>query len=142
MLPVRRNTETWLPEIFNDLFDTAWMGRTNATAPAVNVLDNENSYEIELAAPGLTKEDFKVSLDSDGNLSIVMEKKHNENEDRKNARYLRREFAYSKYQQIMSLPDDADREKIDAKVENGVLTVSIPKIVKKQEDPHRMIEIK
>lgn len=142
MTPARRNSETWLPDIFNDFFDTNWMSRTNATAPAVNVLDNEKSYEIELAAPGLTKEDFKVSLDPDGNLSINMEKKQEENGDKKHGHYLRREFSYSKYQQIMSLPDDADREHIEAKVENGVLTVNIPKIVKNQQESHKLIEVK
>ncbi len=143
MLPIRRNEQNWLPEIFNDFFDTNWMAKANATAPAINVLDNEKSYELELAAPGLTKDDFKVCLDEEGNLSIDMEKKFDEKADKKRGHYLRREFAYSKYQQIMTLPDDADREKIEAKVENGVLFVNIPKIVKvAPENTHKMIEIK
>ena len=134
MTLARRNSETWLPDIFNDFFDTNWMARTNATAPAINVLEHDDKYELELAAPGLTKDDFKVSLDHDGNLSINMEKKH--------GHYLRREFSYSQYQQIMTLPEDADREHIDAKVENGVLTVNIPKIVKKPQEAHKLIEVK
>lgn len=142
MAITRRNSETWLPDIFNDFFDTNWMGRTNATAPAINVLEHEDKYEIELAAPGLTKEDFNVSLDTDGNLSINMEKKHEENGEKKHGHYLRREFSYSQYQQIMTLPDDADREHIEAKVENGVLTVNIPKIVKVQQEAHKLIEVK
>ena len=143
MLPIRRNEQNWLPEIFNDFFDTNWMAKANATAPAINVLDNEKSYELELAAPGLTKDDFKVSLDEEGNLSIDMEKKVDEKADKKHGHYLRREFSYSKYQQIMTLPDDADREKIEAKVENGVLLVNIPKVVKvAPENTHKMIEIK
>lgn len=142
MTPARRNSETWLPDIFNDFFENNWMNRTNATAPAINVLDNEKSYEIELAAPGLTREDFKVSLDPEGNLSIDMEKKQEENGEKKHGHYLRREFSYSKYQQIMTLPEDADREHIEAKVENGVLTVNIPKIVKVQQETHRLIEVK
>jgi HSP20 family protein len=143
MLPIRRNEQNWLPEIFNDFFDTNWMAKANATAPAINVLDNEKSYELELAAPGLTKDDFKVSLDEEGNLSIDMEKKVDEKADKKHGHYLRREFSYSKYQQIMTLPDDADREKIEAKVENGVLCVNIPKVVKvAPENTHKMIEIK
>ena len=142
MLPIRRNEQNWLPEIFNDFFDTNWMAKANATAPAINVLDNEKSYELELAAPGLTKDDFMVSLDEEGNLSIDMEKKVDEKADKKHGHYLRREFSYSKYQQIMTLPDDADREKIEAKVENGVLLVNIPKVVKvAPENTHKMIEI-
>ena len=141
MLPARKN-QTWLPDIFNDFFDNDWMIRTNATAPAINVLENENSYEIEVAAPGMKKEDFKVHIDENGNLAIEMEKKVDEKEEKKNGHYLRREFSYSKFQQTMVLPDDVEREKISAKVENGVLNVIIPKIEKtKPEDSKRVITI-
>lgn len=144
MLPIsRRNEQNWLPEIFNDFFDTNWMAKANATAPAINVLENEKGYELELAAPGLTREDFKVCLDNEGNLSINMEKKASDNAEKKQGRYLRREFSYTKYQQIMTLPEDADRENIEAKVEHGVLTVNIPKIVKtKEENAGRFIEVR
>ncbi len=141
MVPVRKN-QNWLPDIFNDFFDNDWMVRTNATAPAINVLENENSYEIEVAAPGMKKEDFKVHIDENGNLAIEMEKKVDEKEEKKNGHYLRREFSYSKFQQTMVLPDDVEREKISAKVENGVLNVIIPKIEKtKPEDSKRVITI-
>ncbi|MBR1573861.1 MAG: Hsp20/alpha crystallin family protein [Bacteroidales bacterium] len=141
MVPARRNTQTWLPDIFNDFFDTNWMGHSNATAPAINVLEHEKSYELQLAAPGMTKEDFKVTLDTEGDLVINMEKKAEE-EQKKHGHYLRREFSYSKFQQTMLLPEDADREKIAAKVENGVLTVDIPKIAKvKTEDTNRQIQV-
>ena len=142
MVPSRRmNNQNWLPSIFNDFFDNEWMEKSNATAPAINVLENEKSYEV--AAPGMTKEDFKVTLDENGDLVINMEKKQENNEDKKNGHYLRREFSYSKYQQTMLLPDDADREKINAQVENGVLKVNIPKIVKVQpNEAHKVIEIK
>ena len=79
MVPVRRRyNQTWLPDIFNDFFDTDWMKRMNATAPAINVIENENDYELELAAPGLTKEDFKVHVNDEGSLVIEMEKKTDE----------------------------------------------------------------
>lgn len=143
MLPVRRNEQNWLPDFFNDFFDTKWMEKANATAPAINVLDNENAYELELAAPGLTRDDFKITLDREGNLSIEMEKKSDADAGKKHGHYLRREFSYSKYQQIMTLPEDADRDLIEARVEHGVLYVSIPKIVKSKEEPsHRLIDIK
>ena len=133
MVPSRRmNNQNWLPSIFNDFFDNEWMEKSNATAPAINVLENEKSYDLEVAAPGMTKEDFKVTLDENGDLVINMEKKQENNEDKKNGHYLRREFSYSKYQQTMLLPDDADREKINAQVENGVLNVNIAKNVKVQ----------
>ncbi len=141
MVPVRRS-QNWLPEIFNDFFDNDWMVRTNATAPAINVLENEHSYELEVAAPGMNKNDFKVHIDENGNLSIEMEKKVEDKEEKKNGRYLRREFSYSKFQQTMVLPDDVERDKISAKVENGVLNVIIPKVEKnKVEDSKRVIDI-
>ena len=129
MLPVsRRYNQNWLPSIFNDFFDDNWVEKANATAPAINVLENEHGYELELAAPGLTKDDFKVSLDDEGDLVINMEKKEDNKEEKKRGRYLRREFSYTKFQQTMLLPDDADKEKISATVENGVLMVNIPKV--------------
>ena len=80
MLPSRHYNQNWIPDVFNDFFDNDWMLRSNATAPAINVMERENGYELELAAPGMTKEDFKVSLNADGDLVINMEKKHGEDE--------------------------------------------------------------
>lgn len=140
MVPVRKS-QNWLPDIFNDFFDNDWMVRTNATAPAINVLENENSYDIEVAAPGMTKNDFNVHIDENGNLAIEMEKKVENKENDKKGHYLRREFSYSKFQQTMVLPDDVERDKISAKVENGVLNVRIPKVEKKAAETKRSIEI-
>ena len=74
MIPVKRN-EGWFPEIFNDFFDTNWMLKANATAPAINVIENDKDYKVEVAAPGMTKDDFKVTLGADNNLLIEMEKR-------------------------------------------------------------------
>lgn len=144
MVPSRRTyNQNWLPSMFNDFFDNDWMEKSNATAPAINVLENEHSYDLELAAPGMTKDDFKVSLDENGDLVINMEKKQENNDEKKHGHYLRREFSYSKFQQTMLLPEDADREKIHAQVEHGVLKVNIPKVVKVEpEHTHKVIEIK
>lgn len=144
MVPSRRMyNQNWLPSMFNDFFDNDWMEKSNATAPAINVLENEHSYDLELAAPGMTKDDFKVSLDENGDLVINMEKKQENSDEKKHGHYLRREFSYSKFQQTMLLPEDADREKINAQVEHGVLKVNIPKVVKVEpEHTHKVIEIK
>ena len=64
MMPVRR-TQNWLPSIFNDFFDNDWMVKANATAPAINVFETEKEYKVELAAPGMTKEDFNVRIDEE-----------------------------------------------------------------------------
>ncbi|MBQ3383513.1 MAG: Hsp20/alpha crystallin family protein [Bacteroidales bacterium] len=143
MLPVRRTSNSWLPEIFNDFFDNGWMERTSYTAPAINVIENEKEYELELAAPGLSKEDFKIQLDGEGNLVINMEKRTENKEEKKKGRFLRREFSYEKFHQRLMLPDDVDIEKIDAKMENGVLNVHLPKIAKAlPAAEHRTIDIK
>ena len=127
---IRRNSDSWLPDIFNDFFDNSWMERPTYTAPAINVIETEKEYDVELAAPGLDKEDFKVHVDEENNLHIEMEKKTENKEDKKHGRYLRREFSYEKFQQTLLLPDDVDAEKIEAKVEKGVLTVRLPKLEK------------
>ena len=128
MLPVRHN-QNWMPDIFNDFFDNTWMERPKATAPAINVLETPDAYQLELAAPGMTKTDFDIHLDEEGDLVIKMEKNGSENEQKK-GHYVRREFSYTKFQQTMLLPDDTDREAISAKVEDGVLTVNLPKVKK------------
>ena len=101
MMPVRR-TQNWLPSIFNDFFDNDWMVKANATAPAINVFETEKEYKVELAAPGMTKEDFNVHIDEENNLVISMEKKTESKEEgnkdeKREGRYLRREFSYSKF---------------------------------------------
>ena len=118
--------DSWLPEVFNDFLNTTNMPKTNATAPAINVLETETDYTVEVAAPGLSKDDFEVNINNDGDLTIKMEKKSDEKEQK--AHYLRREFAYSKYEQTLILPDDVEKEHIAARVVNGVLTVTLPKI--------------
>jgi len=141
MLPARRN-QNWMPDFFNDFFDNTWMDRPKATAPAINVIETPDAYELELAAPGMTREDFNIHLDEDGDLAIKMEKKTSNHEEGKKGQYLRREFSYTKFQQTMLLPDDAERETINAKMENGVLTISIPKVKKVEaEKTCKQIEI-
>lgn len=127
MIPAKRN-EGWLPEMFRDFFDNNWMLKANATAPAINVIENDKDYKIEVAAPGMTKDDFKVTLDDANNLLIEMEKKSETSaEDKKDRKFLRREFSYSKFEQGILLPDNVEKNRISAKVENGVLTIEIPK---------------
>lgn len=129
MIPVRKyNNQNWLPSIFNDFFDNDWMVKTNATAPAINVIESDKDYKVEVAAPGMTKDDFNIHLSEDNELVITMEKKNEtKEEDKENKKYLRREFSYSKFQQALVLPDDVEKEKINANVSDGVLTIELPK---------------
>ena len=110
MTPSRRNyNQEWLPSIFNDFFDNDWMVKANATAPAINVIESDKDYKVEVAAPGMTKEDFNIHLSEDNELVISMEKKtENKEEDKENKKYLRREFSYTKFQQALVLPDDVE----------------------------------
>ncbi|CCX68721.1 MULTISPECIES: Hsp20/alpha crystallin family protein [Prevotellaceae] len=141
MLPViSRNN--WMPEVFNDFFDTDFMTRTKATAPAINVKETEKDYTVEVAAPGMTKDDFNVNIDKDGNLHIHMEAHTEKKEEDKKSHYLRREFAYSKFEQTLLLPDDVEKEAIAARVNDGVLTVTLPKMAKPECPAARQIEVK
>ncbi len=133
-------SQNWLPSVFNDFFDNTYMQRANATAPSINVAEDEKSYSVEVAAPGMTREDFNVHLDENGDLVINMEKKTRE-EEKKERKYLRREFSYTKYQQTLVLPDDVDKAKIGAEVKNGLLTVTLPKVEAAESRVARSIEV-
>lgn len=140
MTPVNRKN-SWLPDVFNDFFDTDFMPRTSATAPAINVKESADDYEVEVAAPGMTKEDFNVHLNQEGDLHIKMESKKEHTDDNNKAHYLRREFAYSKFEQTLILPDDVDRNNISARVADGVLTVVLPKVKKEEQNVVRQITV-
>lgn len=142
MMPTRKYyNQNWLPSIFNDFFDNNWMEKANATAPAINVVESDKDYKVEVAVPGMTKEDFNIHLGDENELVISMEKKV-ENEDKDNKKYLRREFSYAKFQQSLYLPDNVDKEKITANVANGVLTIELPKYSQEEKAKiNRVIEI-
>ena len=146
-MPVMRSN-SWIPSVFNDLFDTEFMPKANCTAPAINVKESDKAYTVELAAPGMKKEDFNVHINDEGNLIIKMESKNEKKEEDKNTRYLRREFSYSKFEQTLILPDDVKKEDISAKVEHisakvehGVLTVELPKLIEEKVKLSRQIDI-
>lgn len=142
MMPTRKYyNQNWLPSIFNDFLDNNWMEKANATAPAINVVESDKDYKVEVAVPGMTKEDFNIHLSDENELVISMEKKV-ENEDKENKKYLRREFSYTKFQQSLYLPDNVDKEKITANVANGVLTIELPKYSQEEKAKiNRVIEI-
>lgn len=141
LFPVMRTSNNWLDNAFNDFFNDTALSRMNSTAPAVNVKDTENAYVMEVAVPGIKKEFCRVNINDNGNLEIAIENKLEHKEEHKKEHYLRREFSYSNYQQSYILPDDVDREKISAKVQNGVLEIELPKVVKTEQKVQRTIEI-
>ena len=134
LLARRNNNSDWLSNFFDDaFFNTEVMPRMNATAPAINIKETDKNYIMEVAAPGLKKEWVRVNIDNDGNLNIAIENKMEHKDEDKHEHYLRREFSYGNYQQCYTLPEDADREKISAKVADGILEVEIPKLTPKEE---------
>jgi HSP20 family protein len=104
------------------------MPRVNATAPAVNVKENDKAYVMDIAAPGLKKEFVRMNVDQDGNLNVAIENKMEHKQENKKEHYLRREFSYSNYEQTYVLPDDVDKDKISAKVNDGILEINMPKL--------------
>ncbi|MGN1253987.1 MAG: Hsp20/alpha crystallin family protein [Prevotella sp.] len=136
----------WFDNDFSDNFFNG-VRRVNATAPAVNVKEDADKYTMEVAVPGIKKDYVRIDLNKDGDLELAIENKleHHE-EDGKEERkehYLRREFSYSNYQQVYSLPEDVDKDRISAKVEDGILSIELPKIKKEEANVNgRSIEIK
>ena len=114
---------------FNDVFDSilndSFLGdKLSSRVPAVNIVETENEFHIELAAPGLKKEDFKINLDKNV-LSISAEKKAENVEEGK--KYSKKEYSYNSFVRSFTLPDSVDHAKIDAAYTDGVLTLSIAK---------------
>ena len=140
MLPVLFKN-SWFPTVFDDFLNTDFMPRANTTAPAVNVKEDEKAYTMELAAPGIKKEYCRVGINDDGNLTIAIENKMEHKEGNKKHHYLRRECSYSNYEQSYTLPDDVERDKSSAKVENGILTVVLPKVEKEEKKMAKVIEL-
>ena len=131
MLPIL-NANNWFPTVFDDFFNNDWMPRMKATAPAVNVKEDAKAYTMELAVPGIKKEFCRVNINADGNLEVAIENKLEHKEENKKEHFLRREFSFSNYQQTYVLPDDIEKDHIAAKVDNGVLTITLPKFTKEE----------
>lgn len=132
-----RNTAPHFNNVFDSLFSEAVnKNLTINKIPGVNILETEVDYKIEVAAPGLTKEDFQINLKKD-NLSIWAEKKVNETDEKKD--YTRKEFDYFSFARSFVLPESVDAEKITAEYLNGILTLTIGK---KDESQSQTKEIK
>ena len=140
------NYPAW-SNFFNDFFNRDWMdwtthnfSDTNTTIPSVNILESEESYEVDMAAPGLEKKDFKIELNQ-GVLTISSEKKM-ESETKKGRQYTRKEYSYQSFNRSFTMPHTAESEKISARYDNGILKVVIPKKEEAKTKPLKTIEIK
>ena len=135
MLPKIKRTENWpsfVDEFFNTDFWPSFLDvNTRYSVPAVNILEEDNEYRIEVIAPGIDKKDVKINLEDDV-LTISSERKE-ENEE-KDKHYMRREFNYTAFIRSFVVPEEVDAEKISAEHKNGILTLHLPKkeeVVKK-----------
>ena len=142
MLPVFKNRS--LPGLFDEFLngnllpnyieEGAWK-----STPAVNIYESEQKFEIEIAAPGLEKEDFKIDLKND-HLLVYSEKK-DQKEEKEKGKVVRSEFRYSSFQRSFALPKDIDVTAINATHKNGVLIIELPKKVEQKDSLVRQIEI-
>ncbi len=142
MLPTLR-TRTSLPslveEFFNgDLFPKFFDWESRYSIPAVNIVEGKDEYRIEVAAPGLTKEDFKIQLDN--NVMTVSSEKEEKKEE-KDEKVMRREFSYCSFRRSFSLPETVNTDKIKATHKDGILQITIPKKEEAKEKPAREIKI-
>lgn len=144
---MRRSEFPVMNSLFDDLFPREFLNwglannsSTNTTIPAVNIKETTDNFEVEMAAPGMTKNDFKIELD--GNKLTISSEKNEEKELKESERYTRKEFSYQSFQRTFQLPKDVvDSDRIEAKYENGVLHLLIPKQERAKQKPPRMIQI-
>ncbi len=150
IMTLARLSNNWFPSfpsffdkfLEGDLMDwnTSNFSSTNSTLPAVNVKESENDFTIEVAAPGLNKEDFKLSYEN-GRLTICSEKK-NEKEEKDDEKVTRREFSYQSFQRSFTIAETiVDAEKISADYKDGILHITLPKREEVKPKPAKQIAI-
>ncbi|AMR33393.1 heat-shock protein [Mucilaginibacter sp. PAMC 26640] len=122
---LKSNANPFFNDVFDSILNDSFIGdRLVARVPAVNIAENDNEFHIELAIPGLKKEDFKIALDKDV-LSVSAEKKAENNQETK--KYSKREYSYNSFVRSFTLPDSADYAKIEADYTDGILTLIVAK---------------
>lgn len=135
--PLKMNS--FLEDFFNRDITSFFGNDASISQPSVNVVETENDFRIDLAVPGLDKEDFNLEVDRN-RLTISAEKTHREevNEDQ----FMRREFNYTSFTRSFQLPETVNAEAIAANYKNGVLSVTLPKLEEMKGEPVKKIEIK
>jgi HSP20 family protein len=142
------NNNLWnMPNLFNDFINRdLWdwglsnNSTTNTSIPAVNIRETADAFEVEMAAPGMNKQDFNIQLDN--NILTISSEKEQRNEQKDGERFARREFSYQSFQRTFHLSKDVvDADKIQAKYENGLLRLTIPKKEEAKQRPPKTIQI-
>ncbi len=127
----------WLPTLFEDLLTQNVMNQQRFTVPAINILEEENNFKIELAAPGLKKDYFKIEVDNN-KLTISSEIRSENNT--KDVKFNRKEFDFSSFTRTFALSENIDTDAIKASYKNGILSITLPKKEEKK-DIKKMVEI-
>jgi HSP20 family protein len=148
-MTLMKRSQNWYP-IFPSFFDKFFEGNlmdwnnsnfssTDTTLPAVNVKENNDAFMIEVAAPGMTKEDFNLNYDN-GRLTISSERKNEKKDEGEN--YTRREFSYQSFQRSFTVPENViSGDKISANYKDGILIINLPKREEVKPKPSREIKI-
>lgn len=136
--PSMFNDDSFTRDLFN--WGLSNNSHTGTTIPAVNIKETATAFEVEMAAPGMTKKDFRIELEN--NVLTITSEKNVQTEDKEGEKYSRREFSYQSFQRTFTLPKEVvDEDKIEARYENGVLHLVIPKKEEAKQKPARTIQI-
>lgn len=140
---IKRNQDSWLPSIFEDLFNDSRLANVSqfgGTLPAVNIKETADNFQVEVAVPGMKKEDFNIELDQNV-LTISSEEKSENEETSEDGKYTRKEFNYTAFKRAFNLPETVEQDKIKATYNNGVLNIEVPKREESKQKPKRMIAV-
>ena len=139
---ITTNLNRWKPTLLDELFDDRWFNfdTFNNTLPAVNTIEKENQYLLEIAVPGIDKKDFEIEIDND--LITVSSTSKHENDVKDVFNYNRQEFNYNSFNRTFSLPKEVDQSKIKAIYTNGILTITLPKLKEVISKSRKLIEVK
>ncbi len=126
MLPSKK-VQNWLPGVVNDFIgNNEWLAKLTG-APAMNIIESDKDYKVEVALPGVTKEEVKVQIDDNDMLVVNVTKKKESTQKDAKTKYLRHEFSFSQFEQSVSIPENSNKDAIEAEQIDGVLTITIPK---------------
>lgn len=143
LLPARTSgIPVLLDEFFkpwNEWFNGDGFSPANGTVPAVNVTETDKSYDVTLAAPGMSKSDFRIDVDNHL-LTISSEKEHREEENAK--KFTRKEYSYTSFSRSFTIPEEVNSEKIEAEYRDGILHITLPRNATKKEKPGKTIAVK
>ena len=136
------NLNRWKPTLLDELFDDRWFnsGTFNQTFPAVNTIERENQYLLEIAVPGMDKKDFEIEIQND--LISISSTSKQDKDSNDNFNYNRQEFNFNSFHRTFSLPEEVEQSKIKAIYANGILTITLPKLKEVISKSRKLIEVK